>query len=328
MRRRPRVLFVIHKYTGFIFAAYLIVVCVSGAVLLLLENAIPEFRDYPSLRVPAGPHKASLDAMLASVESAHPGKRVYHVLESCEPGCSYDFSMQDGGRRLDALVDPYSGRVLETVVWQNTAVGELYALHGSLYAGDAGETINATAGLSLVVLGVTGLWLWPGWRRFRWTAFQVHTTTGVIAAAFLLVWACSAAAQVFWPDPPEPIPSLTGTARAMRLDSLVPRAAAALPGDVTMIYPPDRGVVVVRKRVPGDPDPYGYSYVVVDASTGALVQIYDARRFPFLWKLRTAAYAVHIGSYGGIPLRLVYAIAGCAPAVLFVSAFFMWLRKI
>lgn len=326
MRRRARVLFLIHQYTGFIFAAYLIVVCGSGALLVVLENQIAGFRDYPVLRVPQMPAKVSLAAMLSAAQRANPGRRVYHILESCPDGCTYDLSMHDGDNRLDVLVDPYTGRVARTIVWQRTPVGVLYALHGSLFAGDTGETINAAAGLSLVLLGGTGTLLWRKLPRLRWRPYEIHSTVGIAAVAFLFVFALTAAAQVFWPDTPAPAPVAAG-AGERDLDSLVRAADAALPGELTMVYPPDRGVVMVRKRVPGDPDPYGYSYVAVNAATAAVVSVYDLRQFPLLQRARAAVYAIHIGSFGFV-LRVVYAIAGFAPAVLFTTAFLMWLRKI
>ena len=103
---------------------------------------------------------------------------------------------------------------------------------------------------------------------------------------------------------------------------------AVLPGQLTMVYMPTHGTLVVRKRVPGDLDPYGYSYVVVDAHTGKVAQVYDARTLPLLWRVRAAMYAIHIGAPGGIVLRLAYAVFGLAPAFLFTTAFLMWLYKL
>lgn len=105
-----QLLLLLHQYTGFIFAAYLIVVCVSGTALLLLENQITDYRDYLMLRVSIQKSKVSLAQMVRAVEAANPGKRAYHILESCNSGCTYDVSMHDGFNRLDALVDPIPAR--------------------------------------------------------------------------------------------------------------------------------------------------------------------------------------------------------------------------
>ena len=334
-----RLLLLVHQYTGFIFAAYLIVVCVSGAVLLLLENGINGYRDYLMVRVPVRQRTVPLSQIVRSVERANPGLRVRHVLLSCPSGCTYDVSMDFGPNRLDALVDPYTGAIVKTVVWERTAIGVLYSLHGSLFSGDLGEAVNAAAGLSLVVLGCTGLYLWPGWKGIRlgfsvkWPAqpyrlsYDLHKIAGIVSVSFLLMWAVTAAAQVFWADPPEPI-ARSGTpsnTKALSFDRRVSVGSAALPGEVTFIYPTEP--LVVRKRVPGDPDPYGYSYVAVNLA-GRVTQVYDVRSFPLSWRVREAMYAVHIGSPGGPVLRVVYAIIGVMPAVLFLTAFSMWLYKL
>ena len=336
---KPWVL-LIHQYTGFIFAAYLIVVCASGSLLILFENRIAGYRDYAMLQVPVREHKVSLAAMVASVERANRGKNVYHILESCAPGCTYDLSMHSGGDRIDALVDPYTGSILETIDWDRTPIGVLYRLHGSLFSGDTGETVNAIAGLSVILLGATGLYLWPGWRaakraftiKWRGTpyrlSYDLHKVTGIVAVGFLLVWALTAAGQVLWAGPPEPGVSVRRGVSALSLDALVRIGDAALPGEITFVTTPTDGTVVVRKRVPGDPDPYGYSYVVVNASAGSVAQVYDVTKLPLFWRIRAAMYAIHIGAPGGIALRLIYAIVGLAPALLFTTAFVMWLQKL
>ncbi|HTX59089.1 MAG TPA: PepSY-associated TM helix domain-containing protein [Verrucomicrobiae bacterium] len=341
-RRRFRgAILLVHQYAGFIFAAYLIVVCLSGAALILLENQIDGFRDYPMERVPVRGQRVPLSQMIRSVERANPGLTVYHLLASCPAGCTYDASMHQGGDRLDALVDPYTGTIVRTVVWQRTPVGILDDLHGSLMSGDTGAEVNAVAGLSLIVLSLTGLYLWPGWRSLRLgftinrrsgayrISYDLHKVLGILSMSFLVMWALTGAGQVLWAEPPEPIAPVRHRGNsALGFDGLVRAGDAALPGRMTMAYTAANGVVVVRKQVPGDPDPYGYSYVAVDRYTGRVTQVYDIRTFSPMWRLRTMLYAIHIGSPGGLVLRWTYAVVGTIPAISFATAFLMWLYKL
>jgi uncharacterized iron-regulated membrane protein len=323
-----RLLFLVHQYTGFIFAAYLIVICASGAALVLLENQIDGYRDYLMLRVPVQEHKLSIGEVYAIAVRAHPEKPYRHILLSCPNGCTYDVSFDDGSNRLDVLVDPYSGAILKTIVWEHTAIGRLYGLHGSLFLGDTGETINSVAGLSFIVLGCTGLLLWRGRFLRRLSVYNLHRIVGVSAVAFLLMWALTAAGQTFWNEPPEPIPDMrpTNGVKALSLDRAIAIGDAALPGELTFVSNANGGLVV-RKRVPGDPDPYGYSYVAVD-DAGRVRQVYDVRTFSLAWRVRAALYAVHIGAPGGPMLRALYALMGLAPAALFLTAFLMWLGRL
>ncbi len=241
---------------------------------------------------------------------------------------------------MDAMIDPYNGKILETVVWESTPIGILYDLHRNLFLGESGAVINSLAGLSLVLIGVTGLYLWPGWRSLKqalvvkWRSgryrlnYDLHKVIGMLAVMFLFMWAFTAAAQTLLPEPPEPLTPVRSEGKAIELDRLVQIGDAALPGELTAVYPIQGGTILVYKRVPGDLDPYGYSYVAVNKQTGKITQVYDLRAFPVLWRIRAAMYAIHVGSPGGIVLRYMYAFFGVAPAVLTLTAFLMWLSKL
>ncbi len=338
---RP-LMILVHQYAGFIFAAYIIVICVTGSALILLEDQITGYRDYLQVSVPVKPQTVPLAQMLRSVQEANPGKSVYHIVESCEAGCTYDFSMHDGTFRLDALVDPYTGNIVSTKVWEQTPVGFLAQLHGNLFGGDVGEVVNGIAGFSVILVCLTGLFLWPGWKAMKygfsvkWSGgsyrinYDLHKLIGVASLLLLLLWAISAAAMALLPEPPESIAAVPKPpgAVAKDLDSLVRAGNATLPGQLIYVYPPNDGAVVLRKRVPGDIDPYGYSYVAINEYTGKVSQVYDMRKFSTYWQVKMAMFAIHMGTPGGIVLRLIYVVVGLAPAVLFITAFIMWLVKL
>src|SRR5215467_3195253 len=108
-----RTIFTIHKYLGFTIGVYFIVICATGAALVLLENQIPDFRDFPVRHVAIQAHTHSLDDILTSAKQMHPAQRVTHILESCDSGCTDDVSFAEpDGDRLDVLVDPYSAQIV------------------------------------------------------------------------------------------------------------------------------------------------------------------------------------------------------------------------
>jgi uncharacterized iron-regulated membrane protein len=341
-----KALFIIHQYLGFTVGIYLIVICATGALLILLENRIDEFRDYPMERVPVGASLHSLDAIVASAQHAYPGGSATHVLLSCPSGCTYDVTLRDArGRRIDALVDPYTLRVVKVVPWDRSAVGLLYELHANLFAGDNGSMINSMIGFVAVLQVLTGLLLWPGWIRLnrgfsiKWRAdgwrlnFDLHKVTGIVAFAFLIFIVCSGAAGVIFPEPPTEAaarirPAIA--ARPLSLDELVLHADRALPGRVTMVYTAqgNSALVRVRKIVPGDPDPYGWSNVALDRYSGEVVSVYDVAKWPLWWRIYTYFYPLHIGSIGGYALRSLYVVLATAPIVLYFTAFLMWLNRL
>jgi uncharacterized iron-regulated membrane protein len=340
-----KVIFLIHQYLGFTVGIYFVVICATGAALILLENNIDGFRDFPVRHVAPTNTMQSLATMLATVERTYPGEKPYHILVSCERGCTYDFSLARGaGDRLDVLVDPYSGKIVQSVLWSRSLVGFLYDFHANLLSGDEGSTINSTIGLIAVLLFLTGLYLWPGWGRIsrgfalrfgssQWrTSFDLHKLTGILCAVFFIFIVVTGIATVFLAEPPvADAPALSsGQQTPLTLDALVAAAERALPGKITMIYPPAdaRSSLRIRKVVPGDPDPYGWSYVSVDQYTGKVTAITDASKWPLAWRIYSYFYPLHIGSVGGLALRYVYVAFACAPILLYFSAFLMWLNRL
>ena len=341
-----RAFFIIHQYVGFVVGVYLIVICASGATLILLENRIDGFLDYPVRHVHAGPTKQPLEVILSAVARAYPHERVTHILESCEQGCTYDATIPRGADdRIDVLIDPYTGTIVQSTVWGQSAVGILYSFHANLFDGDTGSMINSSLGLAAVLQVLTGLYLWPGWTRIsrgfsiKWHAdawrlnFDLHKVTGIVCATFFVFIILTAATSVFLPEP-----TIAGAVSAaspdhrspLPLDKLVARANAALPGTITMVYPPatPSSPLKIREVVPGDPDPYGWSFVSVNQYTGKVVALDDASKWPLQWKAYVYTYPLHIGSVGGYPLRYLYVVFALTPILLYYTAFLMWLNRI
>lgn len=338
-------IFTIHKYLGFTVGAYLIVICATGAALVLLENQISDFRDFPMRHVQVRSKMQSLDAILATAERAYPAAHVTHILESCDSGCTYDVSIAEpGGDRLDVLVDPYTAHVVESVLRSRSAIGRLYEFHANLFAGDEGSLINSAIGSIALLLVLSGAYMWPGWRRpsrgfsvkwhgDRWRVnFDIHKIVGIVSVAFLVLIIASGIGGVFLQEPPVTQSSSTPAhgLHPLPLDELVADANRVLPGSTTMVYPPATAdsTVVVREVVAGDPDPYGWSYVSVDRFSGRVVAMNDATKWPLAWRAYTWLYPLHIGSAGGYALRFVYVVVAFAPVVLYLTAFLMWVKRV
>jgi len=339
-------IFVLHKYLGLFIGLYFIVITLTGALLILLENPIDNFLDYPVVHVHAEPKKQPLMKMLQTVEIAYPHGAIRHILKSCERGCTYDFTIRRGADdHIDVLVDPYTARIVKASLWSTTPVGFMYSFHANLFAGDTGSRVNAFVSLVAILLAITGLYLWPGWRKLRnafaikWDAtvwrwnFDVHKIVGFTCALFFIYIVITGIATVLINEPEISPPQVTKT-RALHprldLDNLVAIADRALPGRITMIYPPATSTAPlrIRKVVPGDPDPYGWSYVSVNPSSGALIEKEDTTKWPLLWRVYTYFYPLHIGSVGGYPLRFLYVILALAPLILYTTGFLMWLDRL
>ena len=73
----------------------------------------------------------------------------------------------------------------------------------------------------------------------------------------------------------------------------------------------------------------GMSEVIIDADTLGDVLRTLGERFPSLGDLimRWAA-PLHVGNFGGLPIKITWSILGLAPPLLFVTGFIMWWTRV
>lgn len=81
--------------------------------------------------------------------------------------------------------------------WDETIISWTFKLHYQLLAGEIGTIIVGIVAFMLLILSITGIVLWPGWRKLisgfkiKWNAhpkrvnFDVHKVSGILAAVFL-----------------------------------------------------------------------------------------------------------------------------------------------
>jgi uncharacterized iron-regulated membrane protein len=212
----------------------------------------------------------------------------------------------------------------------------------------------ALLSLLLVATGVVVWWprarrWWVGFvvqRRANWKRvnFDLHRAGGIWSAAFLLVTAFTGAALVFYqpfeaaldrvtaspPAPPRPTVSPRTGASPLPLDSLVHLADRALPGGVvTYVSLPatPTSPLSVRKHLDPELHPNGRSFVYLDPWSGEVLAAENALLAPAGTRLDNLVYPLHIGRFGGVTVRVLYALLGLFPLLLFVSGCLMWWNR-
>jgi len=111
------------------------------------------------------------------------------------------------------------------------------------------------------------------------------------------------------------------------LDTLVATANAALPGGrvVDIRVPAKPGEAwVVRKRLAGEVQPNGMSYVTLDPVGGTVLLAEPIDRAPFGRRVQQWLYPLHTGLFGGGALRVLLAMSGLAGSYLAGTGLAMW----
>lgn len=156
-----------HFWAGLIVAPFLLILATTGAIYLFndeLNDAI-----YPELRfVPPHAGSVPVSRMIGAALMAHPGGVSRVDLPDAADRPAVVFVAPRQGVPLRVSVDPGSGRVLGSLVYERTLVGWADELHGSLMIGTLGDRIVELAACWALVLLVTGAILW--WPRGRWRA--------------------------------------------------------------------------------------------------------------------------------------------------------------
>lgn len=246
-----------------------------------------------------------------------------------------------------ALYDPNSLAPLEDRLGLVRAMDWLFELHHYLLAGETGKIVSGAFGLAIAGLVLIGLYLWWPWRRgwrfanarakrpTRASHLAAHTTIGIMMAPALFLAAFSGAAVVFHEqttavltgafgakDPAIDVPTKPGP-----LATLV---QARFPGAVPRLYIPAAepdGTVTLRLRQPEERHPNGRSTLSWDpasATATAATSEPEAGAGPRLYNL---LYPLHIGTLGGLPLRLFLFVSAILALFGAFHALGSWFRK-
>jgi uncharacterized iron-regulated membrane protein len=358
VRRRLRSL---HTFFGVFFAAVLLLVAASGAVLTVrpeLEAALApdvewdgrsmaDWRSVRDLAIESRPtHRLQ---MLWFPNAARPSYTAAFAIDDREYTDLLHFHPRTAARLEDA---PSSW-----LPW-------LEELHENLHLGDLGAWLVRWCTPALVGLMATGLVLsWPtrgDWRavgrirRGRPFLLDTHRISGLVALPFLLAMAFTGAVWSF-PDTlepwvyafaGEPVPAEAPSAY-WQLESVAPFEGAADADAAPMIaraladagdgafvdylsfpiHPSENRQVRVQRGY--DPWPDGEKSVYYfDRYTGALLAEDTPSPGAARLYLRRTNAAIHFGTFGGVTTRIVW-VASCLALVhLAWSGTWIWIRRI
>lgn len=251
------------------------------------------------------------------------------------------------------FVNPYTGQMMGDRQWETSWVGSIYSLHYKLLAGDTGILIMGIVALVTLFLSITGIVLWPGWRKLiagfkiKWQAhpkrtnFDIHKVAGIITAIFLafigftgFAWNVPQAkvedaiyAVTLTAKQPDPVSVPIPGKQPLPLTELLQRADAAV-GSATTTYvsfpeKPEEPFRVGKKQAQ-ETGKYGNTRVALDQFTGEVIQLSDGLKPSRAEAIVNQFGPVHFGTFGGLPTQILYVFVGLAPTILMVTGVVMW----
>jgi len=332
---------------------FLAVFGVTGAVMAFepeLDRLLHAQRSYVT---PAGTPK-DLDELGRAASSVVPGDRVTGYRLSGSPAWSYQVLF----RGKSVFIDQYTGRVLDvSASGQPDFLARIHQLHLRLLIqnrSDLGKTVMTWAGVAMLFLILSGLYLWwplkrvavrprvGGWRFW----FDLHNATGIFSFVFLLALAATgivigfddriapllyrvtrSAPVVMYAPPPKFQVTPSGT--PIGPDRAVAIARLTLPGaePLSVNVPPPAGVYAISARCPEDRTPGGRSRLFIDQYSGEVLLAEGSRTAPGGSRLITLNRAIHTGDVFGIPSKVIMLLASLVVVLQLLSGVVMWIKR-
>ncbi len=352
MRKR---LWQLHSWLGLVAGLGLLVIGVTGS-LLVFRDQIEALLNPALIRVgtPDAP-RLSLDALLARAQSQLPTHEItgWTLRESTERDyADFVYVIDHGSDQWKvATLDPTTGRILATPrAYTATLSGWLLDLHYEFFADHVGLAVAGLFAVMLCLLGITGVWLyrefWKNLFTLRWRRgvrilfSDLHKFTGITTAVFNLLLGFTGA---YWNLTHVISEAVNGEfhqpkmerrlySPQLSLDGLTADAARRLPGFqphfISLPSTPAGGITFYGAVEPRSPlrSPYG-STVGYDATTLAHTAITDVRTASVWLQGVDAFRPLHFGTFGGLPVKILWSLGGLAPGVLAVTGFAIWYSR-
>ena len=251
-----------------------------------------------------------------------------------------------------ATLDPYTGQILASPRRSTaTLTGWLLELHYAFFADHTGLFIAGLFAVMLCFLGLTGVWLyrdfWKHFFRLRWgrsariLTSDLHKFVGITSVAFNLVLGFTGAYWNFthvigeWinGEPPQPKMERRLYSSTVSLDALVVESGRRIPGFranyLSLPSSPSATAIIAYGAVEPRPalcGPYG-SNITFNAQTGAFESASDIRTASPWARIADTFTPLHFGTFGGMPVKILWAVGGLSPGVLAVSGFSIWWHR-
>ena len=361
-RTTIRIWYLIHKWSSLIPTAFLLMLCVSGLPLIFHDeiDAAIGFDTEKSLSgVASSEGGLPLDTMLDRALAERPGEvPLFMAFSQDSPlltvttGPAPDAA--SGDMHLQFL-DRVTGEALGPAP-VNPLLDFLLQLHTDMFLGLPGMLFLGVMGISFIVALISGTVLYaPFMRRLRFGTLRTrrslrvkrldrHNFLGIVTLVWALVVGATGAINAF----ADPLTDAWRNGEIAEMTAAYPSSQPLAPADYGSI---DKAMAAAQDALPGRNPQFigfpggswssGHHYAIffqgdrpvtehlltpalVDAATGELT---DARTMPAINQALMMSKPLHFGDYGGLPLKILWALLTLATIWVLWTGIFLWLRR-
>ncbi|QQV75950.1 PepSY domain-containing protein [Sphingomonas aliaeris] len=351
----------IHKWTSLVCTLFLLMLCLTGLPLIFHDEIEAAIDDGPALAVvPSGTPPLPLDAFVRTATAMYPGERpLFMSFDVDRPVVNVTTGKTPQPARGDlhiTAIDRRTARPVEALDEDRGVMAFILRLHVDMFAGLPGKLFLGLMGFLFCISIVSGIVVYAPFmrklafgeirtartRRVRWldlhnllgiaTAMWVGVVglTGVIntlSETLVAIWRTDQLAALTRPYDGQPAlpPAAWGS-----LDAAVRTARAAAPGtDPQFVAFPGtrfssehhyavwlKGATPATQRL--------LTPALIDARTGELTAM---RSMPWYMLALRLSQPLHFGDYGGMPMKIIWALLDIVAIVVLGSGIYLWLGR-
>jgi uncharacterized iron-regulated membrane protein len=353
----------IHKWTSLVCTLFLLMLCITGLPLIFHDEIDDFFKsaDVSARELPASTPQASLNRIVEAAHARYPQRYIQILNWDQDRANIVNLFLSEtpespaGKRPLKLSFDSRTAEFLEQDAQDGGLMQAIRIIHRDMFLGLPGELFLGLMGLLFVIAVISGIVLYaPFMRRLEFGEVRRASAPRIkwldlhnLLGAVTLVWLAAVGltgimntvslplftawrAQVM----PELIAPHQGKPPITKLGSI--DEAVALARNVLSDNTPVSVILPTQARF-GTPRHFFvwtkgtspitsrlFTPVLIDAENGQLVR---ASGLPWYLRALQVSRPLHFGDYGGLPLKIIWAVLDLTAIVVLASGIFLWVRK-
>jgi uncharacterized iron-regulated membrane protein len=338
----------------------MLLLCVTG-LPLIFHHEIDDIL-HPEVKpaeVAAGTPRASLDQVVANGLAEKPGNVVHFLIwDKDDPNrviLSVGKSMNvDPSTNTFVGVDANTAQYLESPDVTGRFTYFMLKLHTDMFAGLPGKLFLGVMGLLFCVAIISGIVVYaPSMRKLSFGTYRrdrthvvrwldIHNLAGILlvvwtlvvgftgvintwAEIVIMIWQNGQLAEMTSQYKDRAVPtrlySIEGAVQtALEAEPHMKPSFVSYPGSIlsskTHYAVMLRGDTPLTSRL--------VKPVLIDAETGKFT---DSRELPWYVSTLLISQPLHFGDYGGMPLKIIWAILDCLTIIVLSTGLYLWLRR-
>lgn len=353
----------LHKWTSLVCTLFMLLLCLTGLPLIFhheIGHLLGDEIEAPELPAAMDRQRVPLDVMAKAAQAVHPDRIIQYAGENEDDPRLWWFTLAPTPAPTDdfksVAVDARTGLVVREYRIGEGFMDLMLRLHVDMFAGLPGKLFLGFMGLLLLIALVSGVVLYaPFMRKLDFGAVRKDRSTRVkwldlhnLIGIVTLVWCFVVGATGMintWADllvkywQYTEVSTLLAPYQGQPLLKAEDRGSLQASLDTAMHHGNQRKVSFIAFPGTAFSSPHHNTFFLKGTTplTSKLLQplLIDARtsrltaapELPWYLTALLVSQPLHFGDYGGIPMKILWALLDVATIVVLGSGLYLWLRK-